>query len=81
MATQRGVLHRTIALCKRHGFLFQSPRSTNKGSVNYIYGPLGAELKRNLLNEWLVFVKIEQSCIQSVGVVKFSSTLVGGMQL
>jgi glycyl-tRNA synthetase len=41
-----------VALCRRRGFIFQS--SEIYGGINgfWDYGPLGAELKRNLKNAW-----------------------------
>lgn len=41
-----------VALCKRRGFIFQT--SDIYGGINgfWDYGPLGAELKRNIRNEW-----------------------------
>ena len=46
------LLHNVISLCKRRGFIFQVPGSAGDGGGAYAYGPLGAELKRNLVNEW-----------------------------
>jgi len=41
-----------VALCRRRGFVFQS--SEIYGGINgfWDYGPMGAELKRNLKNAW-----------------------------
>ena len=41
-----------VALCRRRGFIFQS--SELYGGINgfWDYGPLGAELKRNLKEAW-----------------------------
>lgn len=41
-----------VALCRRRGFIFQS--SEMYGGINgfWDYGPLGAEVKRNLKNAW-----------------------------
>ncbi|MDZ4755192.1 MAG: glycine--tRNA ligase [Phycisphaerae bacterium] len=41
-----------VSLCRRRGFIFQS--SEIYGGINgfWDYGPLGAELKRNLKNAW-----------------------------
>ncbi len=41
-----------VALCRRRGFIFQS--SEIYGGINgfWDYGPLGADLKRNLKNAW-----------------------------
>ena len=41
-----------VSLCRRRGFIFQS--SELYGGINgfWDYGPLGAELKRNLKEAW-----------------------------
>ena len=45
-------MEKIVALCKRRGFIFQS--SEIYGGLNgaWDYGPLGAELKRNLKSDW-----------------------------
>ena len=45
-------MERIVALCKRRGFIFQS--SEIYGGINgfWDYGPLGAELKRNIKEAW-----------------------------
>jgi glycyl-tRNA synthetase len=45
-------MEKIVALCKRRGFIFQS--SEIYGGINgfWDYGPLGAELKRNLRDLW-----------------------------
>ncbi|NDE85438.1 MAG: glycine--tRNA ligase, partial [Verrucomicrobia bacterium] len=45
-------MEKIVALCKRRGFIFQS--SEIYGGLNgaWDYGPLGAELKRNLKDNW-----------------------------
>ena len=45
-------MEKIVALCKRRGFIFQS--SEIYGGLNgaWDYGPLGAELKRNLKDYW-----------------------------
>ena len=45
-------MEKLISLCKRRGYIFQS--SEIYGGINscYDYGPLGAELKRNLKDFW-----------------------------
>jgi len=45
-----------VALCRRRGFIFQS--SEIYGGINgfWDYGPLGAELKRNLRERWWQFM-------------------------
>ena len=44
-----GLFHKVVSLCKRRGFIFEVP---GEGERTYDYGPLGAELKSNLINEW-----------------------------
>ncbi|HWD19203.1 MAG TPA: glycine--tRNA ligase [Verrucomicrobiae bacterium] len=46
------LMERIVSLCKRRGFIFQS--SEIYGGINgfWDYGPLGAELKRNLKDFW-----------------------------
>ena len=45
-------MEKIVSLCKRRGFIFQS--SEIYGGINgfWDYGPLGAELKRNLRDAW-----------------------------
>ena len=45
-------MEKIVALCKRRGFIFQS--SEIYGGLNgaWDYGPLGAELKKNLKDYW-----------------------------
>ena len=46
------LMEKLVSLCKRRGFIFQS--SEIYGGINgfWDYGPLGAELKRNVKNLW-----------------------------
>ncbi|MBN1960359.1 MAG: glycine--tRNA ligase [Deltaproteobacteria bacterium] len=41
-----------VSLCKRRGFVFQSSEIYGGLKSAYDYGPLGAELKRNIMSEW-----------------------------
>lgn len=45
-------MEKIVSLCKRRGFIYQS--SEIYGGINacYDYGPLGAELKRNVKDHW-----------------------------
>src|SRR5882762_6244404 len=45
-------MEKIVSLCKRRGFIFQS--SEIYGGINgfWDYGPLGAELKRNVKDYW-----------------------------
>ena len=49
---QADLMDKIVALAKRRGFIFQS--SEIYGGLNgaWDYGPLGAELKRNVKNAW-----------------------------
>lgn len=45
-------LAKIVALCKRRGFVFQSSDIYGGLSSVFDYGPMGAELKRNIKNAW-----------------------------
>ncbi|NUM36841.1 MAG: glycine--tRNA ligase [Candidatus Brocadiae bacterium] len=45
-------LQEITALCKSRGFIFQSSEIYGGLRSSYDYGPLGVELKRNIINEW-----------------------------
>jgi glycyl-tRNA synthetase len=45
-------MERIVSLCKRRGFVFQSSEIYGGFNSCYDYGPLGAELKRNVKNAW-----------------------------
>ncbi|MCC6750130.1 MAG: glycine--tRNA ligase [Deltaproteobacteria bacterium] len=45
-------MQKMVSLCKRRGFVFQSSEIYGGLKSAYDYGPLGAELKRNLMGEW-----------------------------
>src|SRR5215217_7715325 len=46
------LMEKIVSLCKRRGFIF--PSSEIYGGINgfWDYGPLGAELKRNVKDAW-----------------------------
>jgi glycyl-tRNA synthetase len=46
------ILDKIVSLCKRRGFIFQSSEIYGGLKSAYDFGPLGAELKRNLAAEW-----------------------------
>src|SRR5690606_26176107 len=50
------VMQKIVSLCKRRGFVFQSSEIYGGLKSAYDYGPLGVELKRNLMNEWWTFM-------------------------
>ena len=41
-----------VSLCKRRGFIFPSSEIYNGYAGFYDYGPLGAELKKNIKDAW-----------------------------
>ncbi len=45
-------LEAIVTLCKRRGFIFQSSEIYGGYSGFFDYGPLGAELKRNIKDAW-----------------------------
>lgn len=45
-------MEKITALCKRRGFIFQSSEIYGGLASAWDYGPLGAELKRNVKNAW-----------------------------
>ncbi|MEZ4270342.1 MAG: glycine--tRNA ligase [Myxococcota bacterium] len=45
-------MQKIVSLCKRRGFVFQSSEIYGGLRSAYDYGPLGVELKRNLMGEW-----------------------------
>jgi glycyl-tRNA synthetase len=46
------LMQKVVSLCKRRGFIFQSSEIYGGLKSAYDYGPLGVELKRNLMAEW-----------------------------
>src|SRR3954470_13974926 len=46
------LMKKVVALCKTRGFVFQSSEIYGGLKSAYDYGPLGAELKRNIMSEW-----------------------------
>ena len=45
-------MQKLVSLCKRRGFVYQSSEIYGGLRSAYDYGPMGVELKRNLMNEW-----------------------------
>lgn len=45
-------MQKIVSLCKRRGFVFQSSEIYGGLRSAYDYGPMGVELKRNLMGEW-----------------------------
>jgi glycyl-tRNA synthetase len=45
-------MEKLVSLCKRRGFIYQSSEIYGGIGGFWDYGPLGAELKRNLRDAW-----------------------------
>jgi glycyl-tRNA synthetase len=52
MQPQQDLMEKIVSLCKRRGFIFQSSEIYGGLASTWDYGPLGAELKRNLKEAW-----------------------------
>jgi len=52
MQQQPDIMEKIVSLCKRRGFIFQSSEIYGGLASTWDYGPLGAELKRNLKEQW-----------------------------
>ena len=52
MQQQPDLMEKIVSLCKRRGFIFQSSEIYGGLASTWDYGPLGAELKRNLKEAW-----------------------------
>ena len=52
MKEKREILQKIVNLCKRRGFVFPSCEIYGGFSGFYDYGPLGAEMKKNLKDDW-----------------------------
>ncbi|MFZ1483913.1 MAG: glycine--tRNA ligase [Candidatus Saccharimonadales bacterium] len=54
MSEQKNVtsLESIVSLCKRRGFIFQGSEVYGGLSGTWDYGPLGVQLKRNIMNMW-----------------------------
>lgn len=50
--TNAALMEKIVSLCKRRGFIFQSAEIYGGLNGCWDYGPLGAELKRNLKDIW-----------------------------
>jgi glycyl-tRNA synthetase len=52
LMAENDLMEKIVSLCKRRGFLFQSSEVYGGLAGAWDYGPLGAELKRNVKNAW-----------------------------
>jgi len=50
--SQNDLMEKIVSLCKRRGFVFPSSEIYGGLSSTWDYGPLGAELKRNVKDSW-----------------------------
>ncbi|XP_070581038.1 DNA polymerase subunit gamma-2, mitochondrial-like [Ptychodera flava] len=60
-------LQKLISLCSRYGYVYSAAEVPGKvlpGS--YLYGPLGTELKRNLLQQWWTSTVLSQELVYGV---------------
>ncbi|MGH7146102.1 MAG: glycine--tRNA ligase [Planctomycetota bacterium] len=84
-AEEPAVMKNLVAMCQRRGYVFQSSEIYGGLKSCYDYGPLGAELKRNIRNEWwraMVYerddvVGLDASIIMHPDVWKASGHLAG----
>ncbi|MBU0553539.1 glycine--tRNA ligase [Myxococcota bacterium] len=53
-------MQKIVSLCKRRGFVFQSSEIYGGLRSAYDFGPLGVELKRNLMNHWWRFMVLSR---------------------
>ena len=51
--SQNETLEKVTSLCKRRGFIFPSAEIYGGFRSTYDYGPLGAQMLRNVKQEWL----------------------------
>ena len=52
MVQDIGLMEKIVSLCKRRGFIFQGSEIYGGLANTWDYGPLGAELKRNIKDAW-----------------------------
>lgn len=55
MDSQNDLMDKVVSLCKRRGFVFQGSEIYGGLANTWDLGPLGAELKNNILKEWWKF--------------------------
>lgn len=66
MQQQPDFMEKIVSLCKRRGFIFQSSEIYGGLASTWDYGPLGAELKRNLKEIWWRSNVCERSDIEGL---------------
>jgi glycyl-tRNA synthetase len=60
------LMQKITALCKRRGFIFQSSEIYGGLKSAYDYGPLGVELKRNIMQEWWRYMVHEREDVVGI---------------
>ena len=65
-----------VSLAKRRGFIFPSSEIYGGLSSCYDYGPLGAELKRNIKNAWWRWMVTLRDDVVGLGASIIMHTLV-----
>jgi glycyl-tRNA synthetase len=60
------LMQKIAALCKRRGFIFQSSEIYGGLKSAYDYGPLGVELKRNIMQEWWRYMVHEREDVVGI---------------
>ncbi len=60
------LMQKISALCKRRGFIFQSSEIYGGLKSAYDYGPLGVELKRNIMQEWWRYMVHEREDVVGI---------------
>lgn len=55
MDEKNDLMEKIVSLCKRRGFVYQGSEIYGGLSGTWDYGPLGAVLKRNIVNAWLSY--------------------------
>lgn len=55
------VMEKIVSLCKRRGFVFPGSEIYGGFAGTYDWGPLGVELRRNVVNEWTRAMKMHDN--------------------
>lgn len=65
------LMQKIVSLCKRRGFIFQSSEIYGGLASTWDYGPLGAELKKNLKDVWWRSLVYERDDIEGLDAAIF----------
>ncbi|MDR1691417.1 MAG: glycine--tRNA ligase [Rickettsiales bacterium] len=65
-----------VSLCKRRGFIFQNSEIYGGIKGVYDYGPLGIELKKNIMNAWWSSLVYERDDIEGIEGAILSNPLI-----